>query len=669
MDYPCLYYLNGKVNDKTACKFLCGLGTMFGMNLEEVSDSSILFAAASKVLFNGKGFNIDEIKRYGETVFSRPFSTCSKLSRWRILGDLDLPNRCCIYCPLSSTYKNARIDLERMNLRSVIYTGNINRLESKRFLSVVSVSPDNDIGKYPLIPLLGMLNQFFTDNEGHGPYDNKDELIDAFYIYVCAELAYTDEKHKKAVLDCVKRELNVLYDYDLTTLNTSVNNTLYFDLMAEYHYDAPRIMAPVSSSEAPKIVPKKNKSSNVKVELPNQKPLQAINNSEASRDSKNNNKDRDKKSGEPRVNTTPTSSTSKEVGFKEDVFEDNILKSDALDSSPALVSDNVNDSNLCVRISPFNSEYILPDSVSHKILHCTDDNAKAILTFITDICSSRYVCAESVVVNKRHGLLLMTTFSGRFYFFDLEYAPPGHLYPALKDASKMKLLSLSPLPVISMLNKLGFDSLQVESLSGLYCLVNSINSINDYEKIFIDELSISKKNDDEFFYYYMPSYESLYTCLMNKIECSDNKSLVKKYVNGTRLDAALGVNYDLSDILYGLTNSITGHGFYDYQFNYNKDIPYIKSGVLYIVMLDVDFDDEVISENDFYEEVAVQVNRSKLECVRYARLISFIDKGIVYYTTMHGDMFFDVLIDVVRRNLKKYYSIAPSLKTYRVEYN
>lgn len=675
MDYPCLYYVNGKVNDKTVCKFLCGLGTIFGLKASEISDSSKLFAATSRVLFNGKGFSKEEVEKHGQSVFERPFNECKKLSKWRIISELDLPTNCCIICPLSTTYKNNRMDSERMVLRGSLHTGNpTGVLPNEGFFSVISVNPGNDVSNYPLIPLFKMLNKYIAEQseKNHGPYDDKEELIKLFSDYVCEQLSYTDAKHKKDIFACVKREINILYEYDLSTLNDYLVNVQYMNITSPYTYNAPKIMKPNSSSETPPVIPVKKKTYKKKPGLPNQKNL--LDSEDVSNNLKND-KVQSKDKTKTNINKSSISSLPNKVNepvnntvnkVNEEI--NNIVDND----SNKNVSVGIDDISV-ININNIEREdglgnYKVTSILIKEIFHCTDDNANSVYNFITDICSSQYVGAESIVLNNSPGLLLRTCSSNKYYFFDIKYAPPSYLYPALSDASKLKILSLKPLPVISMLATLGFTSLQVESLSGLYYIANEYKEINGYEEIFSNELSIGNENMKDFYYHYMPYYEKLYKRLIKKLNENSDKTLYEKYNHGINLDSVLGKYYDLSDIVYELNNSISGHGFFDYQFNYNKDIPFIKKGILYIINLDIEVEDEN-SLSDFFEEVAIQVNRTSLVCVKHAKLIAFVDRGIMYYSTMHGDAFFDILIDAVRKNFKKYYSLTPILKTYRVEYN
>jgi len=657
-DYPCLYYLSNKLDRDAMCKFFTGLGTMFGLTPTEISRCSLLFSSATKILFNGKGFSEEEILNYSKSVLNKPFSGCNSLCKWNIVKQYEVAQNCCIGCPLSKEYKNARLECEQMNLRAVIHTGRLSGHESNKFMSVVSIKSGNDISEYPYIPLYSMLNQYFIENNTNMPYDDMMSLISSFSEYVCSKMNYTDKEAQKAIYECVKREINHLYDFDFSLLTNQVMHTVFLGLVSAYEYKPPKIMTPVAD-ESPEIelsAPVKKKENEL-LSASDQLKIIAVQNQEEKR--KNDDlapQNKDKGSSdlqkEEKNNSTKEQTKNNTECIHNEYNINAKYDNEQLDKTSPLPS--------CLLTYP---DYSVSDDMIGIIRHCTSDDPKAVLDFITDICSSRYVCIESVILKSRHGLLMMTGHRQRFYFFDLEYSPSGYLYPIMADASNMKFLSLNPIPVISMFRKIGFNALQIESLCGLYWIYKNIEII-DYKDIFFQVLSLQKDNQCDFYRFYMPYYERLYNEIIAKI----NEENLKKYKKGKKLEQVLGKSYDLSDILYGLSYSVSGQGFFNYQFNYSKNVPFIKKGILYVITLPELKDEGADKINEMLEDIAIKVHHTPVKADSYSRLITFLNYGLEYFSTMQGDIFLDVLLDAVRSTYMKYYKNTPLLKTYRVEY-
>jgi hypothetical protein len=688
------------LSDEDQCKFLCGLGSIFELKTSSVSASSILFAHTSEgILYNGIGFDEDQVTRLGSSIFEKPFSDCKTLCKWNLVKKTELKQDCCTMCSLSNTYLNGRIESERICLRYTINTGTLVALESNCFLSVVPIASGNDISEYPLLPFYSLLNDYFTSNDPHGPYEQND-LIISFSTFLCDKLSYNDSKRIDIITSCVKREINLLFNFNFAILDYAEVNMNHLELLSPYSYEAPRVVHPDKKTDIPNIVPMK-KNTSQKVKADDLKQISIIPNVILS--TKMDDKSDTISSGiDPNHESLPAGFLTDEVEVNPVNPTGNVVLKMITDANLDEITEQKNKENSEINMLNiddtmyinsannvydintndivdeeneeennallFYPEYNVPTDFAQYIGNCASDDAKSILHFMTDICTSHFISVESVILNSRQGLLFMTSSSGRFYYFDLEYASAGYLYPALSDASKLKFLSMNPIPVISMLYKLGFNTIRVESITGLYCTINSMNSIFDYSDLFDDELSIFNEEHLDFYQFYMPHYDALYKLMFNKLEAIADKKLLSVYNKGLQLNDVLGTNYDLSDIIYQLSTAVSGHGFNDYQFEYNNDIPLIKPGIMYVVNMPSFADKEVEKIRKFFENVSIGVHQSPFKCIRYAKLLSIIDKGIVYFSTMDGDMFFDILLDVVRRNYKKLYDETPLLKTYRIEY-
>lgn len=687
-DYPCLYYLSSKLTDEQQCAFLCGLGSIFGLNAKSIANTSVLFAHASKgVLYHG-GFNEETVSKIGADIFKKPFKDCNSLYDMKFVKKTGIKEDCCIMCPMSKNYLNARIESERMCLRYILFTGNLLPLEDiSCFTSMTPI--DNHLFDYGAIPFNNLLYNFLKENKSHGVY-KQDELYPKLSEYIYNKIQ-SNRSNIISIKKCVKRELKILYDYDSTKLSQNEINLCQLDLMSNYKYVAPKIAKPDTNKEIPVInninkrkprTPKTNKVQLQQISLlPEEQEKPMMENLAAT--SKNNTNLQKDKSVKSPVKKEPKNITKSK--------EDTDLLNQS--SNKNLIKNGEKTNNKCINIVPdaelqqkpveekeqnnvsaFSVDmlhypnYTVTNSFSSMIGNCYMDDPKVVLNFMTDICSSKFVSVESVAINNRYGLLFMPAATNKFYYFDLLYTSSGYLYPALSDATKLKFLSLFPLPVISMLNKLGFHSIHVESLTALHCLLNQKEKITDYRNIF--ESYITLKDDPQYDFYqtYMPYYKDVYNTMISEMEKYEDANIFTCYNNGLQMDEVLGSSYDLSDIIYEGDHSIKGTGFLDYQFNYVKETPIIKPGILYVVNIpklkDVS-QDEVYA---FLEKVSINVHHTPYKYIRFAKLLTFTDTGIVYYAVMDGDNFLDILLDVVRKNYKKTFNQIPDIKTYRIEY-
>lgn len=705
-DYPCLYYFSqaDQLTREDQCLFLCGLSSIFHLKKQDIAACSVLFAHTSNgILYDGIGFSDDEVENLGLSKLKNSFTDCTTLSKWDLVKKSNFKKNCCIVCPLSTTYLNARIDSERLCLRYVISTGKLASLEHDRYLSVVPIAAGNDLSQYPTIPLYDYLNKYFIKNDPHEPYI-MDELISSFGKYLCKELSYTDNKHIDALLSCVKREITQLYKYDFSSINKSEVTICHFNLLSTYTYEAPRMVNSDDLVNIPTIKPVKrvNHRSEKNIDLKQESVLEVNSTiNKTTSNTKATNVDNNipgyeiNNSCQTTETYIPIPSIQEETKIENNVSieKDNIPSDIINDVSESFSEDNsvditnndtiyincipnvynisINDDNVPL-IENIDSltypNYSIPTGFSKIVVNCLTDDASSILQFIKDTCSSRFLCMESVIYNNRHGLLCMTTNSNKYYFYDIGYNSPGYLYPVLSDATKLRILSLNSIPVISMLSKLGFNTLNVDSLSGLYCTLNNLESIYDYNEIFEEELSIKKGVYTDFYQYYMPYYEQLYNVLQNKLNSNTDKNLMSLYNRGIDLNEVLGCNFDLSDILYQADISISGQGYFNYNFLYSKDSTLIKAGIMYIVTISSFVDENDINNRIFLENICIGIQKSPYKCITYAKLLNVLNNTLIYYSIQDGDLFFDILLDKIRRNYKKQYNEIPLLKTYRIEY-
>lgn len=748
-DYPCIYYLEGKLQARydDQIRFLCGLGSIFGLEPAAVVDSSVLFAHISKGrLYNGTGFTEDDIKRLKLQVFNKPFPDCKTLCSWNILKKVNIKHECCIICPLSTTYLNGRIESERVCLRYALNTGKVVALESKSFISVVSIASGSEQTDMITIPLYGMLNEYFKENPSDGPY-NQDKLTELFCNYVMEKLNLNISV-KSIYYECIKRELAILYSYQLNSITEAEANMCQLNLLSSYFYSPPKISRPNSSKdETLNIVPVKKKAYKKSNPNMNQIPILSMDSAKSEEvikkedppvkvektcvneitsagndniaqelidnvvtndinvienDSKSINElaSHDEGKDENQAITSlgnldsdiVDTSLENQIADKDEVNNVSESTETVIKEEPKEINGDPVDSadcvpNVCiidVALPEQNDElpneepetpvitdfplYSIPKNFFDMIINCSSNEPKAVLQFITDTCSSHYLAIESVMFNDRPGLLILTSNSPQFYYFDIAYASSGYLYPMLSDATKLKLLSLNPMPVISMLNRLGFTSIQIESLSGLYCTVKELDSFYDYTDMFDDEIGVINEDKQDFYQNYMPHYQALYNSLEKQFSSDKEETLRKEYERGLQLDTILGMSYDLSDVLYKFHIAVSGHGYYDYGFNYSKDIPIIKPGILYMVTIPAFANEKENKVLRFLENVCIKVNRMPYQCIQYAKLITILKNGIMYYSTLDGDMFFDILLDVFRKSYKKIYKEMPELATHRIEY-
>lgn len=167
-DFPCLYYLDKRVDTKDNIHFYAMLASMFGQTPEQSAQSSELFAHASRKLFNGVGYSVDDILHAAGNAFTKPYKDCRGFYRRKAYADAGLKEHCCLICPYSHSYTNGAIEYERQALRLISKHHDwieIVGCSTGDFRSYLALSCTNDISEYPIIPFNALLFEYLMQNK------------------------------------------------------------------------------------------------------------------------------------------------------------------------------------------------------------------------------------------------------------------------------------------------------------------------------------------------------------------------------------------------------------------------------------------------------------------------------------------------------------------------
>lgn len=166
-DFPCLYYLDGRVDRKNKVQFYSMLASMFGQTPEQAAQASELFAHASGKLFDGTGFPVEEIVRDAGNSFMKPYKDCRGFYKRKTFSEAALKENCCIICPYSHSYANDGLEHERQILHVLAEHRDwfdLAGCSTGDFRSRLALSCTNDISEYPVIPFHAYVFEYLMKN-------------------------------------------------------------------------------------------------------------------------------------------------------------------------------------------------------------------------------------------------------------------------------------------------------------------------------------------------------------------------------------------------------------------------------------------------------------------------------------------------------------------------
>ncbi len=166
-DFPCLYYLDSRVNRKSRIQFYSMLASMFGQTPEQAAQNSELFAHASGKLFGGTGYTLEEIRTNAGNYFEKPYKDCRGFYRRKAYSEANLKDNCCMICLYCNEYRNACLEQERQILRILIeHRDMLGFLDCSAadFKSKLAISCSNDLSEYPIISFNAYLFEYLVRN-------------------------------------------------------------------------------------------------------------------------------------------------------------------------------------------------------------------------------------------------------------------------------------------------------------------------------------------------------------------------------------------------------------------------------------------------------------------------------------------------------------------------
>lgn len=246
-DFPCFYFTSSLAKRPEQRKYYASVAAMLGYTMKEAADSSDFFIKISKgKLFQAKAFSEEELAGCGNNIVTA--TSCSVNYSRLFASATNIVQSCCVLCPLSAEYANARLKEEYTYLKGIM--DNLSLLErhsvdSSALKAVHSLTLSNDVGAYPVIPF----NALFLDYLKSVDSVNPDTLHDDMVRIVREHL------NMSQMMDMVLEEL--LDNFVATTLLQIKNSskepvsdtlmaTLYLTLTSEYSYTPARNVLPVS---------------------------------------------------------------------------------------------------------------------------------------------------------------------------------------------------------------------------------------------------------------------------------------------------------------------------------------------------------------------------------------------------------------------------------------
>lgn len=315
--------------------------------------------------------------------------------------------------------------------------------------------------------------------------------------------------------------------------------------------------------------------------------------------------------------------------------------------------------------------YKLKSSFMQKVIDCSiDDNLSNIHSFLVDGCSSNIIAIEAVIMNSKRGLLLFLPVSQKFYFFSEDFALSNFLNTVLGTATKVRYLSINVIPVINILHKIGFKrSIIIESIITLYTTAYNLTcnpSLLNMVKL-LTKYDFSKETD--FYEGAMPLYNTMYNVLNDYISnhCPEQKDI---YISNNQFVNALGLSYDISDVVLGLYQNIAGFNHLDYTIAFNTNMHIISSGIMYIVTFPTLKTAVEKERYNLYQNIVGTLHTYTYSCLDYVRLLSMFDTGLAYFCIdkKNSDVFMDLLLDCCRKQYRNYYNDTPVIDVKRIVY-
>lgn len=245
-DFPCLYFLDKRVDKKNNVLFYSMLASMFGQTSEQAAQTSKLLAHASGKLFNGVGFSVEEIMHDAGNSFTKPYKDCRGFYRRKVFAEAGLKDNCCLICPYSHSYTNNVLDFERQVLHLIIehydWIGTVG-CSTGDFKSYLALSCTNDISEYPIIPFNALLFEYIMQN--------KDIEVDGIVSFVRDAMVKRNHIISETVLrSFVTLQLGIIERTSL--LSGDDISSLFYAVgsLRENYYTPPQLVHLVSSGTA-----------------------------------------------------------------------------------------------------------------------------------------------------------------------------------------------------------------------------------------------------------------------------------------------------------------------------------------------------------------------------------------------------------------------------------
>lgn len=293
-------------------------------------------------------------------------------------------------------------------------------------------------------------------------------------------------------------------------------------------------------------------------------------------------------------------------------------------------------------------------------------NRSETFEFLTELCKCSSISIETCIFHDRTGLLLYTSFSSNYYFYDIEVFGPDILSNALLN-SEATVISYSPVPVMNMLNLALKNANIIHSIDAMYWLLND-NKEPKIMTILSEYCTTGYDKASDVNLYVLSHYHECF-CLMN--ELLEQNNLVPQYHSMLRMFLVLSSSLDLHDIFGHRKLGFEEHGYLKYHFTFNWTNQLYKRGtVLRITIPGLDISrgftpDSIASSVCLCFQGLHHTNKT------HAHLISISSKALyVFYegTFEQAMVFYDSIILRLQKSFFKITQQQLQSSTYCVIY-
>lgn len=257
-----------------------------------------------------------------------------------------------------------------------------------------------------------------------------------------------------------------------------------------------------------------------------------------------------------------------------------------------------------------------------------DDTSRLKMEFEEFLLLNPELAVEIVIDahTKKEGLLLYG--SGVFYFFALSEEEMKDILSLYVGKSRRRLMiCYEPYRLIHFLNKSRIPFHNLVSLRTVTTVIDRMQK-NNLKKgtpleVICSSAALSARHKPYPYFVTMPLYSQAWKLLSSKKQYLDNLQLI---TNAAKLDALLGISFDLGETTYTQSALFTFDHKSRYLFSYRKHADKLKEGFLSV---EYQFDVPNGSEDTFMTDVLLSIAGQNLFSKYRCRLLSYSRSSLI----------------------------------------